>query len=369
MAKIRNLSLVLSRMTTERQHIRIGFIGDVSFNDDYVPLLEAGTDPFVEVRPALMRHDFVIGNLECMAKGVGENLDKRPRIGTTLRALQALKGLNLGLVTLATNHFYDNLEKGFNRTIQQLAQDGIASIGASSNQQNQYVPYVLEKKGWRIGFLNYVHPDTHPKIPPSAKVYPNYYKPDRVCSDIQKLKPSVDRVVVLLHWGGKTDYGYFPHAEQVAEAKQMISAGADAIVGCHTHSFQTHDSFNGKPVYYSLGNFCFADIKCDDGGFFAVRENGKKSAILSLTFSEKEVESEIYPFYNQNLILKPKKSLASEFSRWQLAYKFIKLMPFGFKFYYWALRRVEPIFYYSQIHQISLASIAFKKFKRSICLE
>lgn len=347
-----------------KKPLRITFIGDVSFNDRYIPLLEAGDDPFQHIFPLLQDADLVVGNLECALKGTGENLNKRPRIGTTEKALESLKKLNLGLVTLATNHIYDNLEEGFDRTVNKLQQLGIAHIGASRDEQEQFVPHILEKDGWRIGFLNYVHADTHPHIPTSAQVHVNLFSMEQIIADIQKLKQEVDRVVLLLHWGGKTDYGYFPHKEQIGQAKLMVQAGADAIVGCHTHSFQTHDHFGGKPVYYSLGNFCFADIHCDDGGFFAVRESGKKGAVLSLTFTEEKVESEIQPFYNDALFLKPKASLKSEFNRWQCAYQFVKVLPFGFRFYYWTLKRIGPIYYYSQLHNVSVYSIALGKLKR-----
>ena len=348
----------------ERKPIRIKFIGDVSFNDRYISLLESDVNPFEAVLPLLQDADLVVGNLECGAKGTGENLKKRPRIGTTEKALDFLSKLNLGLVTLANNHVYDNLEEGFGRTVNKLQQLGIAHIGATRDKKAQFAPHILEKDGWRIGFLNYVHPDTHPHIPSEAQVYVNHFDEERIIEEVQKLKRDVNRVVLLLHWGGKTDYGYFPHNEQVGQAKRMIQAGADAIVGCHTHSFQTHDQFEGKPVFYSLGNFCFGDIHCDDGGFFAVRESGKKGAVLSLTFTEKNVQTEVEPFYNDALFLKPKPSLKSEFSRWQWAFRFVKVMPFGFSFYYWALNRIEPIFYYSQLHNVSISSIALSKLKR-----
>lgn len=348
----------------DRKPIRIKFIGDVSFNDQYISLLESGTNPFEAVLPLLQDADFVVGNLECGVKGTGENLNKRPRIGTTEKALESLKKLNLDLVTLANNHIYDNLEEGFDRTVSKLQQLGIAHIGATREKQAQFAPHVLERNGWRVGFLNYVHADTHPQIPTSAEVFVNQFDMWQIIADVKKLKQKVDRVVLLLHWGGKTDYGYFPHKQQVEQAKRLVAAGADAIVGCHTHSFQTHDTFDRKPVFYSLGNFCFADIHCDDGGFFAVRDSGKKGAVLSLTFTAEKVMSETHPFYNQNLILEPRKAMASEFARWQFAYFFVKTLPFGFRFYYWALKRIEPIFYYSQLNNISISSIAFNKLKR-----
>ncbi len=37
----------------------------------------------------------------------------------------------------------------------------------------------------------------------------------------------------------------------------MIDAGADAVIGGHPHQLQDTDSYKGKPIFYSLGNFVF----------------------------------------------------------------------------------------------------------------
>ena len=81
-----------------RQPIRIKFIGDVSFNNDYIQLIESGEKPFEAMHSILSDADFVVGNLECLASGTAQNEAKIPRIHTSLKALEALKDLNLGLV-------------------------------------------------------------------------------------------------------------------------------------------------------------------------------------------------------------------------------------------------------------------------------
>lgn len=347
-----------------RASIRIRFVGDISFNDAYARALESGENPFEEVIPVLNDADLVVGNLECLAEGTAQNLLKKPRISTTLKALDTLKRLNLGLVSLATNHYYDNLEDGFDATINRLNDLEIAHVGATRNKDSIYQPYIYEEKGWRIGFLNYVHSDTNPKVPTGAKVYANLFEMDKLIGHIKELKSKVDRVVMLLHWGGKSDYGYFPHKEQIGQAKQMVDAGADAVIGHHSHTFQSQFQYKGRPVVFSLGNFCFADIH-SDGDIYRVRESGKKGAIVELEFSEnEEIKKQLFPFRINDLKLIPDEGLKTEYANWQRLFSLVRSVPGMYSFYYYMLRRWEPVHYHAQLQNTTITGLAFNKLKR-----
>ncbi|MBP9151278.1 MAG: CapA family protein [Flavobacteriales bacterium] len=363
------MAIIEPMPSNKRNSVTLTFLGDIAFNDRFQELLEAGVDPFAEVKPLLEKADGVVGNLEVVAFGSAQNMLKRPRIGTSLKALDELRNLHLKLVSLATNHFYDNLEEGFLTTVNKLNELGIQHVGSNLDSKKAKEPAILEIKGWQFGFVNFVHADTHPSLPDDASVHTNFFELEEVVSQVKSLKPKVDRVIALLHWGGKTDYGYLPHKEQLAQAQRIIEAGADAIVGCHTHTFQTHEIINGKPVYYGLGNFCFSDIHCD-GGVYTVRESGKKGGLLNLTFfDDGRVEHWVHPIYNQDhkILLKPE--LAREFKWWQRYFNITKVLPFGFALYYWGLRRIEPIYYYSQLSNVSIPQIAINKLKKLVKLK
>ncbi len=62
-----------------------------------------------------------------------------------------------------------------------------------------------------------------------------------------------DVVVVAVHWG--TERKFTPDAEDVAAARVLVDAGADVVFGHHPHVLQPLDLIDGKPVFYSLGNF------------------------------------------------------------------------------------------------------------------
>ena len=346
-----------------RQPIRIKFIGDVSFNNNYIRLLESGGKPFKAMSSVLGDADLVVGNLECLAEGTAQNEAKIPRIHTSVKALDALKDLNLGLVSLATNHVYDNLKTGFENSIQKLNELDISYLGASTDKIEVGLPHVFEKNGWKIGFLNYVHDDTNPKITEGAGVYPNRYWMHQIIEDIHRLKSEVDRVVVLLHWGGKCDYGYLPHQEQIDHAKQMVDAGADAIIGHHTHTFQSNMVYKNAPVYFSLGNFCFDDI-VNGTSVWPIRESGRKSGVVELEFSDEKTEHRVFPFRLDGLEVKPDDALKSEFAKWQRRFNFIRNLPGGYAFYYYLLKRWEPVHFHAEQQNMTMFDVAFSKLKR-----
>src|SRR5690348_9397938 len=85
--------------------LRFSFIGDISFNNQYIDFYKQGIDPFENLRPSLFSSDYVVGNLECLAKGEkGENQLKKPRLSTTAETLNFLSTINAKVVSLAQNH-------------------------------------------------------------------------------------------------------------------------------------------------------------------------------------------------------------------------------------------------------------------------
>ena len=69
---------------------------------------------------------------------------KKPRLKTKLETLNYLKDINYGLACLANNHFYDNLEEGFQETINFLTNNNINYIGASMIGREE-IPFIFNK--------------------------------------------------------------------------------------------------------------------------------------------------------------------------------------------------------------------------------
>jgi poly-gamma-glutamate synthesis protein (capsule biosynthesis protein) len=73
--------------------------------------------------------------------------------------------------------------------------------------------------------------------------------------DIRRLRPTVDLVVVMPHWG--VEYLATPELGQVELAHAAIDAGADLVVGNHAHWPKGIEMYGGKPIFYGTGNFLF----------------------------------------------------------------------------------------------------------------
>lgn len=339
--------------------MKISFLGDISLNNQYVEFYKQGINPFVDVEPILSQCDFVVGNLECMAKGdFGENLLKQPRLTTTVETLNYLKNLNLSVACLAQNHIYDHLEDGFNKTTDFLKENNIKHLGAGYSIEQAKEPLILSKDRISIGILNYVTEDTNPNLPLDAKIFLNMFKIESCIKDIQALKGKVNHIVLSLHWGGRVEGGLYPDWDQPKIARKLIDAGADLIIGHHSHTLQPYEVYKGKYIFYSLGNFCFADVNVNGKIIPLNYKRSNPSIILDVVF---EREKYLVKFKNirniEDIIIidKTNNKRLKQFSESTLINNYYPI----WKTYFFYEKKIYPIMAYffangrNPIHQFS----------------
>jgi poly-gamma-glutamate synthesis protein (capsule biosynthesis protein) len=85
-----------------------------------------------------------------------------------------------------------------------------------------------------------------------------------------------------------------PLPQQRLEGHALIDAGADVIIGHHTHTFQTTETYKGKPIFYSIGNFIFDQPK----------PLNSKACMVKLTVSKKDIKAETIPIEIKNCVPK-----------------------------------------------------------------
>jgi len=255
-------------------------------NDDYNRYWEEGLKPFQNLGNQLREADLVVGNLECLARGDSGTNPLRPYALTAeLETLGYLEDIHLGLACLANNHIYDNLDDGLHKTLSYLDSQGIAYMGASLDGKESE-PYIFCHNELKIGILNYVAKDTNPKVPQGTMIRVNWMDPLLMFEDIRKLREQVDYIVIFPHWGGKMEGSMYPESALRELAHKLIDSGADLIVGHHSHTLQPYEIYNGKHIYYSLGNFCFSDVYKDGIKSESDYARTRRSMILSVNFSK-----------------------------------------------------------------------------------
>ncbi len=331
----------------KKNSVTISFLGDISLNDKYRTLYDSGVKPFEGISKILLTSDFVIGNLECIAEGnQGENLLKKPRLKTDVKTLNYLKDLNINLVTLAHNHVYDHLLSGFLNTIGFLDMINIRYLGAGTSKEQAVAPFLLTINDISFCFFNYVTKDTNCNLPVTADVYLNWFCKEKIVADIKKYRNKVDYIIPLLHWGGNMEGGLYPHFEQPEIAKSLIDAGADLIIGHHSHTLQPYEVYKNKYIFYSLGNFCFSNIYSDGKLIEIERGKNTESAILNIIFYRKAYSINLIPIENKELFIHRNDDIFKKYRRKLIYFILIKKIKPLWKLYFLKYKYYEPVIYY-----------------------
>lgn len=263
------------------------FCGDVMLDWGVKELfLSEGYDyPLKRIRQFFSGFDARFCNLECPISDKGDpHPEKKYIFIAPPGAARILAYGGISGVSLANNHAMDFGAAALADTIAVLEKNGIAAAGAGADVEKARIPMQLELKGTKLAVLCYTN--TGNKEAYATKTAPGIAKAgiEIIRRDVQALRKTGAVIVVSLHWGD--EYADYPSAEQVDLAHDIIDAGADAIIGHHSHIYQGVELYKGKPVFYSLGNFLFGSINEEIRDNIVVALRLKKGVPVSL---------EIYP--------------------------------------------------------------------------
>lgn len=206
------------------------------------------------VREYLSGADLTLANFENPVVRNAVYHPEEPYFTGDLRLMPILDQAGIDGVTLGNNHVLDAGASGLEETLGHLDEAGIARAGAGMNLAEAREPMIFDVGGTRIGVLS------HLSIPgyefawateTTAGTAP--LREDVLREDIARLRPKVDLVVVMPHWG--REYLATPEPGQVDLAHAAVEAGADLIVGGHAHWPKGIELYEEAPIFYGVGNF------------------------------------------------------------------------------------------------------------------
>lgn len=263
------LALILAAETEDRL-IQLTTVGDIMLARRLGEVIANGdiTYPFAAVQHLLTGADLTIGNLET-ALGIGGNPEAK---GYTFLAPPEVTGslalAGFDLLSLANNHAMDYGPQTLLQAIELLSSEGIQTVGAGLNATEAYAPLTLEVDGIVLAFLAFVDVpvevrgfDTRDWEATATRPGVAWADPFQIRAAIEAAHATADVVVVLLHSG--YEYVNTPSPPQQSAARLAIDAGADLVIGHHTHVLQGIEFYGEGTIIYGLGNFVF-----DDGGVF-----------------------------------------------------------------------------------------------------
>lgn len=259
--------------------------GDVLFANAFKAAYDAGGIERV-VSPELLEQlkaaDILMVNNEFPFSDRGEPMaDKQFTFRCSPSYAKALNEIGVDIVSLANNHTLDYGRAALSDTFNALDGAGILYGGAGDSVDRAKEVQVVEVNGKKYGFIavSRVVPSADWKIESATPGLFTCYDAAALIEVIKEAKQTCDFVTVFPHWG--TEYSEQPNPVQRELAKQCMDAGADLIVGAHTHCLEGIGYIDGKPVFYSLGNFIFGqNIDRSAAVKVTVAENGTVSYAL-----------------------------------------------------------------------------------------
>lgn len=209
--------------------------------------------PFEHVADVLSRADLLFGNLECaiLPPAFPESLVDPRGLTTRIDAAGALRRAGFDVVNLANNHILDGGTQGMLHTAAELDRVGVRRGGVGKTQAEARAPLVLEKHGLTWGFLFYSE-DSNWTLTTSGPCHA-YYAPDTVISDVDRIRDTVDVVVVSVH--ADLEFTETPSPARRADFRRIAQAGATLVLGHHPHVPQGMERVGPSLVVHSLGNF------------------------------------------------------------------------------------------------------------------
>ena len=211
------------------------FYYDTSFNAYYENYGSAYF--FQNVKDVFEKDDLTIINMEGTLTDLTTRKDKQFAFKGDPEYVKVLTNGSVEAANMANNHSYDYGEESFKDTVNILEKNKIRTFGDDET-------VIIPVKGVNVGIFGIYELDDHEERIPQVK------------SDIAKLKKDgADIIVAVFHWGNELER--VPDDNQVMVAHLAIDEGADVVVGHHPHVLQGIDTYKGKTIAYSLGNFCF----------------------------------------------------------------------------------------------------------------
>ncbi|MCW2739195.1 CapA family protein [Nocardioides sp.] len=266
--------------TPAGREVTLAFAGDVHFEAHVGALLRRGLGP---VARTLRSADVAMVNLETPVTRHGRRDPKELELAsdryyfrTPARALGALADAGVDVVTVANNHAGDYGQVGLDDTIRTARRNRVGVVGAGRDAAEAFTPHVVRVDDLDVAFLaadtvqREGGSDVWAAGPDNAGIAAaRGSRTDLLLGAVEAAAERRDLVVVYLHWGRENEA--CPTQSQRLLADRLADAGADVVVGSHSHVVGGGGWAGDTYVSYGLGNFVWYHSRQPDTGVLVLR--------------------------------------------------------------------------------------------------
>ena len=254
--------------------LTLAFGGDVHF-EEYLRPVARDPHGLDELRSTLGAADLSVVNLETAITERGTRIGKEFHFRAPASALRTLANAGVDAVSMANNHGADFGAAGLRDTLAAKQDSPIPVVGIGADEAEAFAPATLESKGVKVAVFaasqvyemtlaNWSADQDSPGIASASPL-------GRLRTAVARASRTHDLVVVFMHWG--LDYQQCPDSLSSSTARALEQAGADIVVGGHSHRVNGAGWLGRAYVAYGLGNFVW----------WRSREPDSRTGVLTLT--------------------------------------------------------------------------------------
>ncbi|WP_313408937.1 CapA family protein, partial [Aeromicrobium sp.] len=268
--------------------VTLAFAGDVHFEGRLAGLVGRPGSTLGALSPALREADVAMVNLETALTTRGQPARKelespsaRYWFRTAPAALRVLARSGVDVVSMANNHAADFGRVGLGDALRAGRRGPVAVVGVGRDAAQAFRPFETTVNGTSVAVLaadasvresrDAIWAATPRTVGIAAA---RTTRRERLLRAVRAAAAGADLVVVYLHWG--TDSAVCATADQVSLARALADAGADVVVGSHSHTLLASGLLGDTYVNYGLGNFLWYHGRNADTGVLRLRFEGDR---------------------------------------------------------------------------------------------
>ena len=265
---------------TIKNNVSIAFTGDITFTKYFNDLCDDESLISADVVKFFNTSDYCVCNVE---GPVTSDADKKFKHRNNALCMPWLKRLNGNVWSLANNHIDDFGEEGFVSTLNYAKENDCTVIGAGMNKADASKPFTIDACGG-IGILAIGTNSCCNRAKENEFGCLLWDEYETIKNAVREIKKEFRWCVLVVHGGD--EFACLPMPYTRKKFLELLSFGADVIVGHHPHVVQNYEIIDDKIIFYSLGNFVF------DTDYQRLQKNTEVGIGLKLNFTTDSVSWE-----------------------------------------------------------------------------
>lgn len=240
-----------------------------------------------EVKTIIQASDYAIVNFESpVVMHEAKPIDKTgPNLKCTEKAMECIAKTGFNCITLANNHFRDFGQTGVEDTIDSCERYHIDYVGGGRTIANASRTLIKKIDGQVLAIINCCEHEW--SIATSSYGGSNPLDIVAICRAVNEARRQADYVLVIVH-GGTEGYN-LPTPRMKNTYRFFVEQGADIVVNHHQHCYSGYEVYQGKPIFYGIGNFCFDKLVAREDKLW------EEGYLVELQLKE-EIGFRLYPY-------------------------------------------------------------------------